>query len=175
MSKACRVAVLLAISATYNAHAEITPAISFDFQPVDIETPDQRTLEGYLRRPGTFRCDLVRFDVPKLVALIEGVESGKIDVSDTSIELTLLGERLGFFTGIHSEVASNSSSYGPFSWGGRRDRDNVDTANFIVDRYMIATMIVNVGDVVYRTRVSTWSGNYFLCKTDGSRRDRRID
>jgi len=134
-----------------------------------------RTLERYLRRPGTFCCDLVRFDVPKLVKLIERIESGEFDVSETSLELTVIGNRLGVFSGIHSEVVSSASSYGPFSWAGRLNRDNVDVANFIIDRNMIGTMILSVGDVVYRTHVSTWSGNYFLCKTDGTRPPKRID
>lgn len=174
MKKLLTLFTLVVIGAPASAAGDAT-SISFTFPTVELGEVDQRTLERYLRRSGTFRCDLVEFEVQRLIELIEALDRGKFDVADSSVHLAIFGSELGAFKGIHFELGREQKIHGPYSWGGVLKHEPQISVSFIVDRTRIATMILDTGEFVYRTQVSRSSGHYFLCKTDGTRPLKRID
>ena len=165
----------MAVGAPASAAAGDATSLSFTFPTVELGEADQRTLERHLNRSGTFRCDLVEFDVQSLIELIEALDRGAFDVADSSVQLTIFGSKLGEFMGIHFELGRDREIPGPYSWGGVLKHEPQISVNFIIDRTQIATMILSTGEFVYRTQVSRSSGHYFLCKTDGTRPLKRID
>ena len=175
MTKLLTLLAAVALGAPASAAVGDAMTLSFTFPTVELGESDKRTLERYLRRPGTFRCDLVKFEVQKLVDMIEALEQGKFDVGDSSVQLMIFDSELGEFKGIHFELGREREIPGPFSWGGILQHEPQISVNFIIDRTRIATMILNTEEFVYRTRVSRSSGHYFLCKTDGTRPLKRID
>ncbi len=161
-----------AVLTSVSAPAEESASITVDFPSSAAEGVEQRLIESYLRRSGTLRCEIVAFDVQKLVELIESLDNG--DVDESSIHLKIFGADLGEFVGIHSEVLKEGEAPGPYAWGGTLRGAPHISVNFVVDRFHIATMILDAGDIVYRAHVSRSSGNYFLCKTDGARPHERV-
>ena len=175
MSRICTLVLLASIAVSPAAVGNPTVSISFEFPVVDMDARERRTLERYLRRPGTFGCDLVKFPVGDLIELIDTLDKNRLAVEDSAVRIKVFGADLGEFQGIHFELGRERETPGPYSWGGvLRDNPEV-TVGFFADRYHIGTMFLRAGDVVYRTHVSLSSGNYFLCKTDGTRPPKRID
>lgn len=149
--------------------------VSFEFPTVRAGESDKRTLERYLRRPGTIRCEFVEFDVGKLIGLIEALDKGEVDVEDSSVDLTIFDDALGIFEGNYFELGREREIPGPYTWGGTLKGESQISVNFVIDQFRFATMILDAGATVYRTHVSRSSGHYFLCKIDGTRPSQRID
>lgn len=177
MSRTLSLLVFLFVSVGTNVPAAADPsnAILFEFPAVEANAPERRVLEHYLRRPDTLRCDLVEFEVGKLIGLINALDRQEFLVANSSVRIKVFDDELGEFQGIHFELGKERDNPGPYSWGGVLEGSPHITVNFIIDRFEIATMILDTGEIVYRTHVSPSSGNYFLCKTDGTRTRKRID
>jgi hypothetical protein len=150
-------------------------SLEFRFPLVAVEKPDERTLTRYRKRTRNLQCELVEFDASRLLDLILRVESGKRDVSQSSVVLHLF-EREGVqFFGHYFEVVREHGRVGPYIWSGQLAIDPYFKATFVITRDFRVSGRIDAADNFYSMSQSAWSNDHFLCELDQMQLPKKID
>lgn len=152
-------------------------SIEFSFATAKVEEPDERALLRFRSGPVYEWCELVEFDVEKLLNLIGRIRSGTVSIERTSVTLQLPSSMSEIFHGTEYQIPDARKMNSPYTWGGKVTAEPELFAYFIVSASRKADATISAKDGKYKLSPSGWSDDYFLCKwnLDYSSKIKKID
>jgi hypothetical protein len=168
--------VVLALTSSDTAADQQGPVeLEYRLPDATIEAPDQRTIDHLRQRPSTLRCNLVVFSIERLVSMILRIDSGELDVTDSSVILHLFDNDAVRFTGFYASRNQHEGKVVSYEWVGELATNSYFKATFVLSSDLRLDALIDTPEGVFSLSHSNWSGNQFLCELDPSQLPRKID
>ena len=147
--------------------------IEISFPVVETQGAEEKELEKKRKRPSSYWCDPVEFDVNAVFKLTEQVKFGEVDVQSSIVVVQIRGKGPLTYKGEYSWVEKDGKAA---EWRGRLEGAEDFGAWMVLNPKLgTAEAVFDSEHGSYRLYTSAFKRIFYLCEFDPNRLPHKID